>query len=232
MRLTQHRAGFTLIELLVAIGVIAILTTLLLPVVQGARATTRATICSANLRQFGQALSFYLEEEDGFIPRRGQGSRKVGCVDRMSDWFNCLLDRATGTSYYELHEQGRPPKEGQSHIFVCPSAERTDWLHFMPYGMNIFLSPWIREKPHRLPEIPRPSTLVFMADSPDAYCATMPSAKGYGLLARHDGQANLVFLDSHVAAFEDTYLGCGTGDPQRPDVRWETDTAGRNWAPR
>ena len=46
---------FTLIELLVAIAIIGILTSMLLPSLQNARETTRASLCMSNARQIAVA---------------------------------------------------------------------------------------------------------------------------------------------------------------------------------
>jgi hypothetical protein len=31
---------------------------------------------------------------------------------------------------------------------------------------------------------------------------------------------NVAFLDGHVESLLGSYVGCGVGDPQHPDVRW------------
>lgn len=223
--------GFTLIELLVVMGVIGVLTTLLLPAFHRARASTHAIGCKANLRELGHALALYLDDWDGFIPRRGQGVQKLGVINRMSDWFNCLPPYAGLPSYFEMAAAGQRLQEGEHSVLVCPTATDPGWLHFLPYGMNMYLSPWIRPASHRITEILHPSQTVFMADAQGSYSAAVPSKKEYSVVARHQGKANLLFLDHHCEGFDGAYLGCGVGDPRRSDVRWETGTGGVNQPP-
>lgn len=223
--------GFTLVELLVVTGIVGALFAFSLAAVHGARAVARGNACMANLQQLGRAVSLYMDSNAECIPRRGQGVQVLARIDRLCDWFNCLPQELGLPSYWELIMQGQRPGEGARHVMVCPEARDPGAPHFLPYAMNMYLSPWIRPAPHRLHELPNPATQAFLADSPGPYSATLPARQPYGVVARHRGQANVLFLDAHVRPYDGDYLGCGSGDPRRADVRWETESAGTNWAP-
>jgi len=60
--------GFTLLELLVVIGIIALLTGILLPVVTSVTARARQTKCKSNLRQFAVAINVYRADHRGRNP--------------------------------------------------------------------------------------------------------------------------------------------------------------------
>jgi prepilin-type N-terminal cleavage/methylation domain-containing protein/prepilin-type processing-associated H-X9-DG protein len=56
---TSTFRGFTLVELLVVIGVIALLISMLMPALQGARERANLVTCQSNLRQTGLMLEIY-----------------------------------------------------------------------------------------------------------------------------------------------------------------------------
>src|SRR4051812_30469808 len=63
----KKQFGFTLIELLVAIVTIAILASLLLPVLGRAKTKAQRTACFSNLHQLGLAWQIYHQENNGLL---------------------------------------------------------------------------------------------------------------------------------------------------------------------
>jgi prepilin-type N-terminal cleavage/methylation domain-containing protein len=61
--------GFTLIELLVVISIIALLLALLSPCVSRAKALATTAVCGTHMREVGQGLVAYMEEQGMYVPR-------------------------------------------------------------------------------------------------------------------------------------------------------------------
>mgnify|MGYP002279751031 CR=1 FL=1 len=67
---TRNERGFTLIELLVVISVIALLISILLPSLAGARQQAKATVCLANLKRIGLQNAMYVNDYGVYPPVR------------------------------------------------------------------------------------------------------------------------------------------------------------------
>ena len=221
----MRREGFTLIELLVVIAIIAVLAAMLLPALAKAREKERSTQCAGNLRQWGLAFQLYANDNDDFLPRRGQGVQALFQIDRPADWFNALPPYFALRSFQQMITNSTSPTAHSQSVFVCPTANDPGGTYFLPYGMNMNLCPWNLPAQTKFSEVEQPAGVVAMADAPGAYASTFPSTRPYSVAARHSSRVNLLFLAGQVQSFAGSYVGCGIGDPKHDDVRWLTGTA-------
>jgi len=201
------------------------LAAILLPALAAGKNKARSVQCVSNLRQWGLCFRMYADDNNDYLPRRGQGVQPLALIDRPEDWFNALPPYFGVPPFEQLVTSSNKPMAHSRSVFICPSAEPPPGgTYFLPYGMNMNLSPWNLPAATKFGKVVQPASVVAMADAPGPYASTYPSAKPYSAVARHVRRINLLFLAGQVQSFADSYVGCGAGDPGRGDVRWLTGT--------
>jgi len=129
-----HRQAFTLVELLVVIAIIALLSALLLPVIERARTAGERSACSANLHQIGIAMAMYIRDNEQ-LPGPTLVGQSVGYtkVDLTK-----IQNGYTLASYLAPNLGLEPPANyANAAIFACPGWKRhapQDIIKTMNFG--------------------------------------------------------------------------------------------------
>ncbi len=123
----RRPAGYTLVEVLVVMGVIAMLASLLLPVLAQTRQRGQAAVCLANHRQLSLALHLYAADGEDRLPNNygAGGTREAIATGLFNNWANSLLNwelDASNTNEAWLKAGGLGPYlAGGVKVMRCPS---------------------------------------------------------------------------------------------------------------
>jgi len=216
---TRRLRAFSLIELLVVVGIIALLISILLPVLRRAREQARTIACASNQRQILQSFYMYAQDNKGSLPVALGNHVGQGFYHRFA--YCAILMDAVGHYDYSTPGALLPyiarDAQTRERIFTCPSdgPERFAGMSLPPvpdttrprnfsYNFNGWLVAGLK-----LTQVRRPANKILLLEeqmpSGDAdQVSTIGPADATGhssytlLTTRHGGDANAGFADQHV----------------------------------
>jgi len=215
--MTPTKTRFTLIELLVVIGIIAVLASLLLPALQGAKQKGQQAVCQGNQKQLVVAALLYADDENVLPPiARGLNLTRWYQKDFLGQYLSSDWPKITKIDGYEVPVKGTVLDCLTQRVWG--DAPHASWIGYnssMCSGVaeNYTRGPFLREfvDPLRVPIVAdsRNWGTVYVSNYTNGGAAWMDTSGVVDF--RHSGGTNYGFTDGHVAFIPDSRKP-GNGD--------------------
>lgn len=207
-------AGFTLIELLIVISIIALLISVLLPVLGQARQAARATQCLNNERQIGLGLMIYAHDYDQYVPP----ATNTGVPWPNRYWTSRLVNQGY-LAVPGLFCPSQAPFSATEAQAIWPDPARAYEVESRTLGMRHWTTRlangnagFVAERSFEV--LPQPSAFFIVADSffvGDArqhfYIETRVTENLRRMVhARHADAANTLFFDGSARPMKEDYF--------------------------
>src|SRR5690625_6258 len=245
---TQSNNAFTLIELLTVIAIIGILAAILIPVVGAVRENARAAKCTSNMRQLGQGIHMYAQENGGRVPPANNREAHRRAINDPNATNTGMHSTFHGSIWPYVFEGERLTSEKirnvakEPSIYHCPTVYGT-YGNASAAPAEIFYSGQANDNQYgtysyAMANQAAPGTSQFEAASLDSlststmtvmvvesfYWNTGTNGAFYQSLGLvpHNGSANFLFYDGHVARHSRNQIPDLT---ERSQVFWYGDNA-------
>ncbi|HEX2973046.1 MAG TPA: prepilin-type N-terminal cleavage/methylation domain-containing protein [Tepidisphaeraceae bacterium] len=134
--------AFTLVELLVVLALLTLLIAILLPALKAARRSAERVLCTANMKQIGQAFLYYAHDNQGWLPNVASYWAWMPTAGwTYNDWIHWQAGR-------DITRSALWPYLGSSKLLVCPAGipdRAPEYLYPFSYSLNGHL-PWYNLK--------------------------------------------------------------------------------------
>jgi prepilin-type N-terminal cleavage/methylation domain-containing protein/prepilin-type processing-associated H-X9-DG protein len=224
VRNPRRRCGFTLIELLVVIAIIAILVSMLLPVLSKAKESGRSVVCKSNLRQLAYGSLMYLDENNDYLPWCGDVDRNRGpdwvfggqddpAERRPIEWkkpgYGFHAESGSIFTYVTGLARVTPHRDSYTNVFPiyrCPSSGAVGRAQRVNFSLNGQIDgrpddPRLSGAGIRYSGVVNPAQKILLVNEDPA---TMKNAAFHaggtairGKFLTHNGRINLAFVDGH-----------------------------------
>ena len=214
--MTRNRA-FTLVELLVVMAIITVITALLLTAIGRAKASAQAVACRNNLKQWGVATLLFVAENQDHLPKDGTPNG----TSVNEGWYIDLPLILQIPTYHQMPWRTNAGIDPGHCIWICPAnPRRSDGSMLFHYCLNEHINGTGSGNQAKLGSISRPIQTVWLFDNGKTNGVAQQNNVHTSL---HNRGAQFVFLDAHVARFDNREywdFKHDKGLTNNPDLVW------------